>query len=1058
MQYMQKIKRILLSLMLILSVGLSAQISYSGKVIVADSGEPIIGATIRLKNSSTGTISDVNGRFQISIAGSQKMLVISYVGMKSLEVNAVDGMVVKMLPDVAQLDEVLVVAYGTSTKKSFTGAATVIKSEKLNKGETSNVSKALEGAVAGVQISSSTGQPGSSANIRIRGLGSISASQSPLIIVDGVPYEGSLNSISPQDIESLNVLKDAAANSMYGARGSNGVILISTKKGQTGKAKVTLESRIGMNSRAVPAYNVITDPGDYYEMSFEAIRNNLVENGGMGYYPASVLVANTLVSDYLGYNIFKGVADNQLIDPVTGILNPAATTRKWNDNWLTDPFRSGVKQEYNLSVAGGNENTSAYFSASYLNDKGYVTNSDFSRLGARVKIDQQINTALKMGVNIAYSKTESNSPISSGGDTNFSNIFNFSQDAAPIYPIYKYDLATGESLYDINGNREYDFGSGNISNGLPTSQTRAYAAEQNPLYKLSFDDSNQMDDNLSSRFYVELKLAQYFTLTGNVAYDVFNSNATDFVNPLQGDGKTYNGIGYKTSQRYAALNANQLLNYNRKFGLHDVSVLLGHESKADDVWYLTGSKMNYYDPYNPEFANAGAISSLTSYTSSYRLEGYLSRIEYNYADKYYFSGSFRRDASSKFAPDVRWGNFWSLGGSWRVKEEDFMRDLEQITSLKLKSSYGTQGNDGIGGSNLYLYQYSLTSDGQNASPVLTYRGAPDLTWEKSRNFNLGFELTLIDKINVNADFFIKETKDMIYAKPLPLIDGVPTWIWDNQIDMKNTGVEIEIGGEVLKTKDLKWDVSLNLTSYKNQLTKVPDDKDPEGYVAGSYWRKIGGSLYDFYLYEYAGVDPETGLSMWYTDETITASNGQETTNKVTTTDFADAIRYETGKSSIPDLYGGLSSELKFKSFDFSIQTAFQLGGWVYDGVYASQMGTGTGGNNWNKDIYKRWTPTNTQTDVPRVSAGDQNVNAGSTRFLTSASYFNIKNITLGYTVPKRYLKPLMMQSARVFATGENLWLLTARQGLDTRQSFSGSVYSGTYSALRTISLGLNINF
>lgn len=1046
-------------LLALLFVGVSvvlAQTTYSGKVVSAEDGEPIVGATVMVKGTTTGTITNVNGNFTIALPGNNRTLVITYVGMKSMEVQATQNMVVRLEADTEVLDEVLVVAYGTTTKQSFTGAAVTVKGEKLSKGETSNITKSLEGAIAGVQISSSTGQPGSSAAIRIRGLGSVSASQSPLIVVDGVPYEGSLNTIAPQDIETLNVLKDAAANSMYGARGSNGVILITTKKGVKGETKVSLDARFGLNSRAVPAYNVITDPGDYYEMSYEAIRNSYV-SGGVGYLEASKMTANTLISDHLGYNIFANIADDQLIDPITGNLNPNATTRKWNDSWLTDPFRNGVKQEYNLSVQGGNDKTSAYMSAFYLSDQGYVVNSDFSRLGARVKIDQTVNDKIKLGMNVAYAKTTSNSPIASEGDLTFSNIFNFSMNAAPIYPIYKYDLATGAPIRDANGVQMYDFGSGNFANGASISNTRAYAGEQNPMYKLSYDSNETINDNISSRVYGEIQLFKDLKLTLNGAYDVFNTVITDYTNPLQGDGKTYGGIGYKTSQRYEALNLNQLLNYNKKFGLHDVSVLVGHESKSDNIWFLEGSKMNFYNPYNPEFSNAGATSGLTSYTAGYRLEGYLSRAEYNYNDKYYVSASFRRDASSKFAPAVRWGNFWSVGGSWRIKEESFLKDVDAIENLKLRASYGTQGNDGIPGTTLYMDQYTMTSDGTNVSPTLSYRGAPDLTWEKSNNFNVGIDLSLMERISLVADFFVKETKDMIYQKPLPPSKGTPTWIWDNQIDMKNTGFEIELGVDLIKTRNVKWDVAVNLTSYKNELTRVPDDKDPEGYIAGSYWRKIGGTLYDFYTYEFAGVEETTGKSTWYKDVKKTV-DGVEVTEKEVTSDYSEATRYETGKSALPDFYGGLSSNLTAYGFDFSIATAFQSGGWVNDVTYGRLMSGGSAGSNWHKDIYKRWTPTNTKTDVPRVSTSDQNVNAGSTRFLTDASYFNVKNITLGYTLPKRVLDNLKIESVRIYATADNLWLFTARQGLDTRQSFSGTIYEGSYSALRTTSLGLSVKF
>jgi len=523
--------------------------------------------------------------------------------------------------------------------------------------------------------------------------------------------------------------------------------------------------------------------------------------------------------------------------------------------------------------------------------------------------------------------------------------------------------------------------------------------------------------------------------------------------------------------RYSALNTNQLLNYEKIFGGdHKIKVLLGHETKQDNQWVVSGSKMGYYDPYNPEFVNAASVGELISYTAEYAMEAYLSRLEYEYDDRYYFSGSFRRDASSKFHPDVRWGTFWSVGAAWRINEESFMSDVRDVNNLKLKASYGTQGNDGIAGAAIFysdLYEYTA-----GANPVKYFRGNTNLTWEKSNNFNVGVELGLFDRLDINADFFIKETRDLLYQKPLFSSLGAPDWIWDNQIDMKNTGFEVEINADIIKNNNFKWDVSFNLTYYKNKLTKLPDDKDPTGYTAGNYWRKLGGSLYDWYTYEYAGVDPATGAPLWYMDvETpvyeadgvtpVLDSDGNPvtTTEKVTTDDYSQADRYEIGKSAIPDLFGGLSTGIELYGFDFNVQTAFQLGGYGMDIQYQNLMGSGSDiGENFSKDIYKRWTPSHTDTDIPYLNTGDQDVNATSSRWLTSSSYFSIRNITLGYTVPKKTLKTLSIDKVRLFVSVDNLWIATARKGFDPRQSFNGTTYIGAYSALKTASVGLQVNF
>jgi TonB-linked SusC/RagA family outer membrane protein len=1048
-EYTYPVRKILLLFVCLLVPGLNALWAQAGRVsgVVTETGRPLVGASVVVKGTATVVLTDADGRYTIATP-ENAVLVFSFVGMKTQEitVGARSVINVELEPDATRLEDVIVVAYGTTTKERFTGSAAVIRGEKLTKGETSNVTKALEGVIAGVQTASSSGQPGSDAAIRVRGIGSISAGQNPLIVVDGVPYEGPLNSIAPQDIETLNVLKDASATSMYGARGSNGVIMITTKKGETGKVKINFDARIGVNSRGVPAYNVITSPQDYYELVWEAQRNALLESG-VSAYVAGQTASKELIPEYLRYNIFKGVADADMVNPITGKINPAATERKWNDNWLTDPFKNNIRQEYNFNISGGTENTNAYMSVGYINDKGYVDRSDFSRIHVRGKIDQKFKDFFKAGVNLAYAQTISNT-VSSAGSSEYANIFMFSQNIAPIYPIYKYDLATGQPIYE-DGAHAYDFGSGNFENGLPSLRTRAYAPEMNPLFVLQNDYTRTIYDNLSSRAYGEVKFLTDFTFTVNVAYDIFNTTYNEFVNPIVGNGKTYGGIGGRISERYIAINTNQLLKYAKEIDRHKIDVLLGHEIKMDEMVYLGGSKMQFYDPYNPELANAGAVNSLTSYKEKYRLEGFLSRAEYSYDNKYMLSGSFRRDASSKFHPKVRWGNFWSVGAAWRIKEEPFLEDADQINNLRLRASYGTQGNDAISGSNLYENQYTITSDGKYPSPVLSFRGAPNLTWEKSNNLTIGIESKFFDNLTLNIDYFIKETIDMIYQKPLPSSLGIPAWIWDNQIDMKNTGWEIELKVDILKTENVTWNVAANITTLKNKLTKLPADKtDPAGYPSGNYWRKPGGTLYDFYLPKYAGVDDVTGKSLWYKDD----AEG----NKVTTDDYAAVTFYQIGKSAFPDCYGGVATEISIYGFDLGVQTAFQAGGYAYDAFYTSLMGGGDFGKNWHKDVYARWTPGNTGTNTPRLSTGDKNIAALSDRFLSGASYFSLKNVTLGYTFPKSIIDKINIRSLRLYLSGDNLWLASARKGFDPRQSFSGTTYIGVYSALRTLSFGVSI--
>ena len=1034
-------------------IAMSAQNLAVRGTVVDEGGNPVVGANVVLRGSQTNyTLTDVTGSFRMNVP-SNGVLEVNCLGFmdQSVPVNGQTNITVVLIEDSTTLDETIIVAYGTAKKSSFTGSATTVKKETLENVSVSNVGKALEGAVSGVQISSSSGTPGSGASIIVRGIGSISSSQSPLIVVDGVPYEGSLNSISTQDIESMTVLKDAAANSMYGARGSNGVIIITTKGSKAGTVHVNFEGKVGVNTRGVPTYDIITDKGEYYEMMYESIRNSLA--GPMGYLAASNYAAENLISGYMKYNAYQGVADNNIIDPLTGKLTEAAKNAsfKWTDNWLTDVFDPGIRQEYNVNVAGGNDITQAYASAGYLSDQGYVVNSGFDRISGRVKVDQKIGKNVKIGGNIALARTNMQQ-FGTSESSNYSNIFMFTQNIGPIYPIYLYD-ASGNPMYDDKGNRRYDFGS---------DYQRPYAQEQNPYATSESGVHTITRDNLSSRGYFEWKFLKDFTFTANVAYDVFNTEEITFYTPIGGDAYSVNGREYREISRYGAFNANQLLNWGHSFGDHNVSVLLGHETKTDRSSYFYGHMTGFTNSTNYEFANAVNYQDMTSYTSSYKLEGYFLKAEYDYKDRYYLTASYRRDGSSNFHPDVRWGSFWAVGASWRLKEEPFMKDLVWLDNLKLKASYGTQGNDSAGRAYEDLYQVDRVDGSAAFTKVL--RGNPDLTWEKSNNFNTGIEASIFNRLSFDVEFFIKETKDLLYQSPLPSSEGSPAWIWKNEMDMKNTGVELELTANLIRTQNVKWDLSLNATHYKNQLTKLPSSKPadlfPDGYQAGSYWRKLGGSLYDYYTYEYAGVDPTNGLPMYNKYTPVLDENGEETgeeTLSIVNTS-SEASRRETGKSAIPDLTGGIATTLQVYGFDLSIQTAYQLGGYVWDSFYQSLLNAGEPGANFHKDAFNRWTPSHTDTNIPALKYNSQSAGIESSDFyLTKASYFSLKNVTLGYTLPASLIRRANLQRVRIYAMGDNLWLKSARKGLDPRQSFSGST-GYTYSAIATWSLGVNLSF
>ena len=1048
-----------------------AQKTVSGYVFESETGEPVIGASVIVKGlNGVGAATNVNGQFTINdVPNSSTTLMVSYIGMRTKEVAIKPNLKIYLDADASLLNEQIVVAYGTQSKASFTGAAATVSGELIEKVQTSSVERALEGAVAGVQIQSESNTPGSQASIIIRGIGSISSSQQPLIVLDGVPYEGSLNSINPQDIQSLTVLKDAAANSMYGARGSNGVIMITTKGGGRGKAKIDFSARVGVNSRGVGNYDIITNSGEWYEMIWESYRNALVAE--RGYAGASAYASQNLIN-IVGYNKYRGVADNAIVG-IDGKLNPNATSYKWNDDWTKDPFESKVRQEYNVNISGGTENTQAYASFGYLSDKGYVVGSGFERFSGRVKVDQIINKYIKVGGNIAYSRTDQKKYSDDEGG-NYSNLFFFSQAIAPIYPIYFYDKDGNRALNNSGG--IYDFG---------TEYKRPYASEQNPYATAAAGVNQYLTDNLSSRGYIEIKLPYGFKFTSNIAYDLFNQNNTIFMTPIGGDAAQFNGRGYKEWDRYEALNANQLIDWNQQYGDHGVHVLLGHETKNDHERYMYGHMTNFVDKDIPEFNNAVEYQGLYSHTREYALEGFFAKGEYNYLDRYYFTASLRRDGSSRFHKDNRWGTFWAIGGAWRLNEEEWMKDITAINDLKLKASYGTQGNDHIPLVHAYEDQYTIDRVDGSAAFTKTIRGNKDLTWEKSRNFNIGFESRFLNRFSVDFDFFIKETRDMLFYAPLSPSEGSPSNIYRNEMNMKNTGIELTVSADVIKTRDFKWNVTLNGTHYKNKLTKLPDSKPasdyPDGYASGYYWRKIGGSLYDWYVYEYVGTDPETGKTLYNAyDEYSQAEwdalddakkskylgyDGKEA--RYTVNNSSDATRRHIGKSALPSIVGGISTALEYKGFDLSVQTAYQLGGWTLDGQYSSLMNPGSQGRNFHKDMFNRWTPSNTGSNIPALHYEDNGVysiSGLSDFYLTRSNYFSLRNVTLGYTFPKTLLANTGIERLRVYFSGDNIYFHSGRKGFDPRlvnngaSSFNGDASSFGYSAISTYSIGVNLSF
>lgn len=1050
------------------AVTLMAQKRVTGNVTDAD-GAPVIGATIKVNGTKVAAVTDAEGKFVLpNVPASAKTLSVSYIGMKTQEVSVSNNVSVVLAFEDELLDEAIVVAYGVAKKGSFTGSVSQMKAKDLQKMQVSNVSKGLEGQMAGVQITSASGQPGSQASINIRGIGSIN-SASPLIVLDGVPYDGSLNSINQADIETMSVQKDASSTSIYGARAANGIIMITTKKGREGKTNVNFDAKWGYSDRGVKPYQTVRSEADYYELYWEAMRNQYLRNG-VSMFDAGIAASQGLIKELGGYNAYD-VADADLINPLTGRINPAAKLL-YHDDWDDEPYNTGQRQEYNASISGGSDKTRYYVSLNYLDEKSYIKGSDFSRISGRVNLEHKVNNWLTVGVNANYSNTQSNY-TATAGTTN--SMFAFTQGIAPIYPVYQ---RNGDGSYVLNekGEPVLDYG---VANG----KNRPYSMGSNPFLDILYNVHDNESDVINLRGFADVKLPiKGLTFHINGAMDNIASYETDFQTPIVGDAAAVNGRSTKYAGRMRNITASQRLNYFREFDKWNISLMAGHESLRRQSQGLQAQMTNFFIPDNNEFSN-GVTPGMdpASSKSRYSLESYFGRAEVSILDRYSVSASYRRDGSSKFHPDKRWGDFWSVGAAWRLSEEEFFQTSvlrDYVDNFKVKASYGTQGNDAIGGDYaLYLDQFSVSNVDGKPGISLSYRGNPDLTWEKSTNFNVGFESSFLkNRLMLEFDYFIKVTSDMLFSRRLAPSLGAPNAIADNGMEMQNEGVELTLTGVLMKKKNFKWNASLNLTHYKNTINELEPGKDPSGYDAGSYWRKVGGGLYDYYMVKFAGVDPQTGDALYYQDVEKTGvvsdaegnpvldANGNKQyynyTETITTKDANSATKYELGKTSIPDVYGGLSTSFEAYGFDLSISTAFQWGGYCYDGTYGGLMGSNAG-SNYHIDMFKRWQKPGDITNVPKLENGNMNMTGGVTndRFLTSSDYFSLKNVQLGYTFPKNLLKKFgNIESLRVYVVGDNLFLGARRYGLDPRQSLSGATSTDSYSAMRTISFGVNLAF
>ncbi len=1090
-----------------------AQTQVSGTIVSKTDGEPVIGAAIKVLGTSTGTTSDINGRFNLTVPAGSKEAEVSYVGMATQTVVLRNGMRIVMEEDVRALDQVMVIAYGTQKKSAFTGSAAVVGAEEIGKVQVTNAIDALKGKASGIQINTASGQPGSTPTIHIRGVNSINAGNDPLLVVDGSPYDGLFNDINPADVESMSVLKDAASSALYGARGGNGVILITTKAGKKGEnAKITVDAKWGQNSKGTPDYNTVSNPAHYYELWYKGLNNYAQNELGMDAQKAWAWSNANLIdgSPYgLGYNVFT-TPEGQALIGQNGRLNPNATLGRlvFNngaayyitpDNWTDETYQNSLRQEYTVTATGATDKSNFYASANYLKNEGITAASDYERFTARLKADYQIKPWLKFIGNVSYAHTDRNYLQDDGEAGSSGNAFALTSSIAPIYPMYIRD-AEGNLIFDkASGINLYDFGDRSI-NGL----YRPYLSQANPVAGNLLDVNNVNGNafNGTGTFEVTLPYGFKFTSINNVY--LHESRQTNTTNPYFGQYASSNGIVYKYHTRRFSQNYQQRLNWHQQYGLNDIEVMLGHEYYKYNYAELYGHRTNQLSPDNTELAGAVIAVTNSSYTEDYNTESWLSRAMYNYDEKYFASLSLMTEASSRFAKDGGrwWGTFWSAGLGWLINKEKWFK-ASWVDELKLKASYGENGNDQIP-DYLYTGRYSIvnSSDEVSVVPSTTMENL-DITWEKNGKFNAGIDFSLFNsRLSGTVEYYRNTTKDMLFSFPLPPSLGY-TSFYDNIGDLINYGLEFDLHGDIIRNKDLTWSAYVNFTTNANEITRLPEERrtqhlawdNADGFSSGSFFYAEGSSRYTYYTKAFAGVcneedvkasngsmtNADLGKAMYWKTvyqmqekkdadgntvldadgkpvmEPVLDENGNQIAIGREKTVKGGESDYYLAGDVMPDAFGGFGTSLTYKGFDFSVDFQYQLGGKVYDGTYASLMGADPG-HAFSTDILNAWTPENTNTNVPRLQYNDTYMNYGSDRFLTNASYLSLANITVGYTLPKSTVSKLGLGNVRIYAVADNIYTWSKRKGLDPRQSITGGASGAIYSSIRTISGGISITF
>lgn len=975
-------------------------------------GEPLIGANVVEKGRSTnGVITDFNGKFTLEVDESAS-LVVSYIGYLAQDIptKGKGDFHIILKEDTNTLDEVVVTGYGDFKKATYTGSASVLTTEKLEALPVVSVGQMIESNIPGISVVAGTSsQPGAKTTLRVRGVASMNASTEPLYVLDGVPipsYDlsnftsmseaggmGFIETLNPADIESITVLKDAASASLYGAKGANGVVLITTKKGKEGKLRVNMAAKYGITDFAY-TYRPLMGGEERRELIHEGLVNFQLDKG----------VSEQEAQQYADANIDQY----------------AKRLPQGYSDWESALFKTGYQQDYNLSASAGNQNSSFIGSLGYTKQTGVSLNSEMERFTGRVDASNKYKK-VEFGMNASFSWTK-NVHLPEGKFYG-SAIYASKVNLTPSTPIYNEDGTYASGYRENNG-----------YNPILEAEVNDYYARTVRAMGTAKIAYNVWDN---------LKVSSVFTVDYSLTKDFF------FQSPDGRDGATYQGRGRMQMTDRIRYTSQNNLTYSKTFGKHSVSAVTAFEVMKYDYEDLYAAKKTYGQDINTSLGNAADPIDADQKLQEDALMSYVASVNYSYDDKYYASFSFRRDGSSRLSPDTRWGNFWSLSASWRLSQERFMQPLKSVLSdLKLRASYGVNGNLP---SSYYGYQSTYTTGAfysGKPSPWESTLGNEELTWEKNYALNLGLDIGLFSRVNVSLDWYTRTTKDLLMSKQLNSISGFSSLL-TNVGQMRNTGVELEVRSNNIKTKDFSWTTAFNLSHNKNKILKLAD---LPWFVDGRYVRKEGYPFNTIYLREYAGVGPETGSALYYDNQQD--ENGNYTKNKVTDPGQASPIPL---KDITPTISGGFMNTFNYKFIDLSFNLSYSFGGYSYDNAsYILQDDGYSVISNKSTEQRRRWQKPGDITDVPRFVYGNKKGgNYNSSRAIHSTDHIRLKSLILGLNAPKAWLQKLGIGNARIYFSGTNLLTWAAYDQYDPEMSGVVGFYTPP---LKTYAFGLELKF